>query len=237
MRGLSTILLIAQASACFALIARGLARKFPLLLAYLAFSFCRGALLASYSIYDARYRDLWLYTLPFVSALQVGAVFEAYRRSLEELPGAQRITHWGVLGISICAAAIIQIPRGAAQTVISLVSQTNQVLTTVLTLSMVGMAMLFTYLRPIRRPNAVAHERILAAHFCAVASTLGLVHSGTLGWPSYLNEMASISCCVAWAVLLTSAGEVLPKSGARIPIGHDALEMLRSRVLSVLRGI
>lgn len=233
MRALLITLLIAQGSACILLVVKRLAWRLPALAAYLGFSVVRGLALVQFSIYDTRYRDLWIATLPVVIALQVATAVEAYRYSLEELPGARRHAHWVIIGLSVLTAAAAQIPQ-RTYTPYGVISLANQAVGTVLAVTAVMMTALLNYLKPRRRRNAIWHERILAAHFSAMALSLGLVHLGILGWPGVANGLVSIACCLAWMLLLTRDGDELHPSP---PVsGSGDFSPLRTRLLEVLSG-
>jgi uncharacterized membrane protein len=235
MHAVQWVLLISQAGACVAIIARGLFPRFRVLVAYLACSMLRGFVLAQYPPNDGRYLDIWLVTNPLVSALQVAVALEAYGRSLTELPGAQRLTHWGIIGISVLAAAMVQIPQ-KTYTPNGVLSLAHQAVTMVLGLAAVLLAALLSYLRPQRRPNAIWHERILTIHFLASAVTLAMVHVGQLTWPSVAHALISTGCCAAWAILLTKQGEELPDQPALVDGSTQSLESFRDRLTAVLRG-
>lgn len=223
------ILIVAQGS-CFAVIwTRGLGRRYAALLAYLGFSLFRGLALAPFDRSTDGYADLWLWTLPVVIALQIAAAIEAYRNSLEELPGAQRASHLAILSGCLLAAAAAQWDQ-QTYTPDWILSRAAQAVAMVLGLAAVGIAGLISVLRPLRRRNAVIHERILTFHFGALALLMLLLNQGQDGWTATANVMVSIICCSAWALLLTPAGEQLPE--APPPAAHDhqaAHELTRLR--------
>ena len=235
MRALQILLVILQCCACGAVAWRGLASRFPAFLAYLAGSAVRGVALAQYVPTDRHYLDVWLVTLPVVTLLQIATAIEAYRHSLEELPGARRYSHWLIIVASVLAAALVQIPQKTFSA-FGVLSLAQQAVATVLAVAAIGLATLVTYLRPLRRPNAVIHERILALHFTALAAMLGLVNTGTLGWTSPANVVMSILCCVAWSLLLTQEGERMPhRPPGGPPAAEGDLASLRARLTRLLR--
>lgn len=234
MRALPIILLISQFVAIVTLVTRGLAKSFPALVAYLAASLVRGLALSQLPLYGAQYRDVWLVSLPLVTALQVAVAVEAYRRSLEELPGAQRLTHQCIVGLSVLAAVLIQIPQ-KTYTKLGGLSLAHQAVGTVLGVSAILFTILVTYLRPLRRRNAVVHERVLAVHLTTMSVLLALYHAGAGAWTGTANELISIGCCLAWLVLLQPSGEAMPARPAQAPADFG-LPALRGRIFEILRS-
>lgn len=210
MRLHALLLLAAQASAIVALVARGIAHVHRWLLAYLAGSFLQGVMLYGEDPATVMYRDMWLAWIPVMMVLQVGMAAEAYRRSLEETPGASQLSHMLAWSVSMLVAAAAQIGQETT-TAMGVLSRGNQAVAMVLSLSAVLVAGLFGLIRPRRRRNVVRHERILAVHFAAIALWLYALHSGGSQWAGRANAWCSIGVCVAWAALLNRDGERWPE--------------------------
>jgi peptidoglycan/LPS O-acetylase OafA/YrhL len=235
MRALAIILIIAQGSACLVLLLRGFGPRLPILIGYLLISLSRGILLAQYPRTTDEYRLVWLQTMPLILALQIGTVIEAYRRSLEELPGARRVTHRFIIVIAFVAAAVVQIPQRTF-TAWGVLSLAQQAVATVLGITAIGVAALLSYLKPRRKPNAVLHERVLALHLTALAVMLALNNSGHMDWPSAVNSLVALGCCALWAIGLTPQGEQIPEVLPMAHPGGPSLGGLRGQLLAVLRG-
>jgi len=226
---LAAVLVLAQLTAFIALAVRGLARHYPALMAYLASSMVRTLALGLSD--PVVYRDLWMWTLPVVLLMQVLVGVEFYRRSFSELPGLRARMHAPILVICLLAATWVMFPS-SENVPTHFLWKSQQAVAIVLFLACLGSALLVPFLRPWRRRNVVIHERILAMHFLTVL-WLTMYPKGGL-W----NGVISIACCLAWALLLRTEGEVSLRPPRHPDIEHhdaDDLTDLSRNLWGVFR--
>jgi hypothetical protein len=206
---LLSLLLVSQIAVLVAILRRGLVRPFLFFFLYVLTLAARQARLSLLERNDPEYLQFWAVSLVLLIPLQILAAGEAAYRSLEQFEGTRSSVFAGAIAVAIVVATWIQ-DLQTRQTQFGLISQTDQAVGTTLFLAGVAFSLGLSWIDPLRRRNAMLHERILLFHLGILSASLFLLHQGHYSqWINGISITLSSLGFLAWAWLVRNEGEHL----------------------------
>jgi hypothetical protein len=179
--------------------------------AYLYATLARGLALwwASHTSRQA-YGDVWGYSEPLIAVLWIAMALELYVRVAALYPGLNRPS-WAAVAIGVAMLAtwltLVEPHANRLQSIFLL----RRVTASVLAVAIALLAILFGYFRNSLPRNAVVHAATMAFYFLTQAG--GYFAANLTGkivdWGA-VASWGAIASYAAWALLLTSRGELRP---------------------------
>ena len=214
-------------------------RLYAWFMIYLGASAIRGIVLGIARSKNAEniYAYVWWYTEPLIALLWMAMAIELYLRIAALYPGLSR-PGWAI------AALVIAVGLTMASLVEPHLNQLGRLIlfrrasATVLTVAIGALAMLFAVLRNNIPPNLVRHGAVMAVYFASQA-----IPAFAANWTHNLNWgqaaiRGAVLCYLAWAVVLTRAGETRPEFSRRFSDAElaEATNARRDKDLELIRS-